>query len=70
MSWFWGLMTAGCFLGMALLSRKDRKLLGLRAGASFLYLTLGYVLSVGFWAQPIVTNATINLRKASIQAST
>ena len=150
-SWFWGLMTAGCFLGLVLLKLFDsRKVLicfsvgailcltaalfgpsqvsviafpaiglfasvmwpilvslalnsvsehhgslagilttgimggaivpliigrigdyfGLRAGVSFLYLTLGYVLSVGFWAKPIVTNATINLRKTEIPAST
>ena len=31
--------------------------LGLRAGMSFLYLTLACVLSVGFWAKPIITNA-------------
>lgn len=37
---------------------------GLRAGVSFLYLTFGGVLSVGFWAKPIITNATIALKKA------
>ena len=31
---------------------------GLRAGLSFLYLTFGCVLTVGFWAKPIITNAT------------
>jgi fucose permease len=31
---------------------------GLRAGMMFLYLTLGWVLSIGFWARPIVTNKT------------
>jgi len=37
---------------------------GLRTGAAFLYLTLGCVLSVGFWAKPLITNATVNLKKA------
>lgn len=37
---------------------------GLRAGVSFLYLTFGCVLSVGFWAKPIITNATVSLKKA------
>ena len=34
---------------------------GLRFGMFFLYLTLGYILSIGFWAKPIITNKTINL---------
>jgi fucose permease len=33
--------------------------LGLRSGMFFLYLTLGYILSVGFWARPIISNKTI-----------
>jgi FHS family L-fucose permease-like MFS transporter len=32
---------------------------GLRTGMAFLYLTFGCVFSVGFWAKPIITNATI-----------
>jgi fucose permease len=32
---------------------------GLRSGMFFLYLTLGYILSVGFWARPIISNKTI-----------
>ena len=32
---------------------------GLRTGMLFLYITLGYILSVGFWAKPIITNKTI-----------
>jgi fucose permease len=144
-SWFWGLLTAGCFIGMGLLKLFDsRKVLigtsigallcltaalfgparvsflafpavglfasvmwpilislalnsvaehhgpfagilstsimggavvpliigrvgdrfGLRAGVSFLYLTFGYILSVGFWAKPLITNATVSLKKA------
>lgn len=34
-------------------------LFGLRAGMCFLYLTFGCVLSVGFWARPLISNATI-----------
>ena len=37
--------------------------LGLRVGMVFLYLTFGYILSIGFWAKPIITNKTIKLRK-------
>jgi len=32
---------------------------GLRVGLMFLYLTFGWVLSVGFWARPIIKNKTI-----------
>jgi FHS family L-fucose permease-like MFS transporter len=33
--------------------------LGLRNGMLFLYITMGYILSIGFWAKPIITNKTI-----------
>jgi MFS transporter, FHS family, L-fucose permease len=36
---------------------------GLRAGLCFLYLTFGWVLTVGFWAKPIITNATVHRKK-------
>jgi fucose permease len=32
---------------------------GLRTGMFFLYLTMGYILSIGFWAKPLITNKTI-----------
>lgn len=31
----------------------------LRIGMSFLYLTLGYILCIGFWAKPLITNQTV-----------
>ncbi|MBZ5858269.1 sugar MFS transporter [Flavihumibacter profundi] len=37
--------------------------LGLRYGMLFIYLTMGYILSIGFWARPIVTNKTISRKK-------
>jgi FHS family L-fucose permease-like MFS transporter len=37
---------------------------GLRNGMLFLYITLGYILSVGIWAKPLVTNKVIR-RKVS-----
>ena len=40
---------------------------GLRAGMAFLYVTFGCVLSVGFWAKPIIANATISFKKAVVQ---
>jgi fucose permease len=36
--------------------------LGLRTGMCFIYLTMGFILSIGFWARPIITNKTISLR--------
>jgi fucose permease len=38
---------------------------GLRVGMSFLYLTFGCVLSAGFWAKPLITNATILQKRAN-----
>jgi MFS transporter, FHS family, L-fucose permease len=35
--------------------------LGLKTGMCFLYLTLGFILSIGFWAKPIIKNKTIKL---------
>jgi FHS family L-fucose permease-like MFS transporter len=32
---------------------------------AFLYITFGFVLSVGFWARPIINNATIRLKNES-----
>jgi MFS transporter, FHS family, L-fucose permease len=43
---------------------------GLRAGVAFLYLTFACVLTVGFWAKPIVTNATVSLKKTAVQPTT
>ena len=40
---------------------------GLRNGMLFLYFTYGVVLSVGFWAKPLITNATIDSRKTAAQ---
>lgn len=36
---------------------------GLRAGMTVLYLTLGYILAIGFWARPLVDNATMSLKE-------
>ncbi|MEL7833730.1 sugar MFS transporter [Fodinibius sp. Rm-B-1B1-1] len=33
--------------------------LGLKFGLFFIYITFGYILSIGFWADPLVTNKTI-----------
>jgi len=41
---------------------------GLRMGLSFLYVTFACVLSVGFWAKPLITNATVSLKRAEVQS--
>src|SRR5712672_3364593 len=38
---------------------------GLRTGMAFLYLTFSFVLSVGIWARPVISNATIRPKKES-----
>ena len=41
---------------------------GLRAGMFVIYITLGYILSIGFWAKPIITNETIASKKEAVTA--
>jgi MFS transporter, FHS family, L-fucose permease len=41
---------------------------GLRAGVAFLYVSFACVLSVGFWAKPLISNATLDLKKAVAQS--
>jgi FHS family L-fucose permease-like MFS transporter len=36
---------------------------GLRTGMLFIYITMGYILSVGFWARPFIKNKTIDIFK-------
>jgi fucose permease len=43
----------------SLLIGKLKDLIGLQVGMMILYLPLAYILSVSFWAKPIVQNATI-----------
>ncbi len=38
-------------------------LFGLRVGLMFLYITLGYILSIGLWARPLIKNETIWSKK-------
>ena len=42
---------------------------GLRSGLAFLYVTFGVVLSVGFWARPLINNETMKVKKASAEAA-
>ena len=40
---------------------------GLRCGVAFLYFTFGCVLSVGFWARPLIANATVKLKVSNAE---
>ncbi len=40
---------------------------GLRNGLSLLYLTFACILLIGFWAEPIIPNATVSLKRAVAQ---
>jgi FHS family L-fucose permease-like MFS transporter len=38
-------------------------LMGLKMGMLFLYLTFGYLLSIGFWSKPLINNEVISINK-------
>ncbi len=44
---------------VALIIGRLGDMFGLRRGMFFLYITLGYILSIGLWAKPIIVNETI-----------
>jgi len=54
-------IVGGAFVSLAVGSLGDR--FGLRASMGLLFVTLGYILSVGFWAKPLVSNATVPWRE-------
>jgi MFS transporter, FHS family, L-fucose permease len=41
-----------------------KDMIDLRTGMLILYITLGYILSISFWAKPLIANETIMLKKA------
>jgi fucose permease len=62
---FSGILCTGIAGGaiVSLLVGKLKDMMGLQAGMTVLYLTLGYILSLSYWAKPIVKNATIKIKK-------
>ncbi|HEV7242662.1 MAG TPA: MFS transporter [Thermoanaerobaculia bacterium] len=54
-------IVGGAFVSLAVGSLGER--VGLRTGMLLLYVTLGYILSIGFWARPLVHNATVSVRE-------
>jgi len=53
-------IVGGAFISLAVGWLGER--VGLRAGLLLLFVNLGYILSIGFWARPIVNNATVRLK--------
>ena len=62
---FSGILCTGIIGGAVLppVIGKLGDLFGLRLGMMVLYLTLGYIISIGFWARPLILNATIRSKK-------
>jgi fucose permease len=62
---FAGILCSGIAGGaiVSLLIGKLKDIIGLQAGMTVIYITLGYILSLSFWAKPIITNATIKRKK-------
>jgi FHS family L-fucose permease-like MFS transporter len=61
---FAGILSTGIVGGaiVPLIIARIGDMFGLRAGLTFLYFTFGCVLSVGFWARPLILNATIGAK--------
>lgn len=64
---FSGILCTGIAGGavFSLLIGKLKDIIGLRPGMLILFLPLIYILSLSFWAKPIVSNATINKRNSN-----
>lgn len=64
---FSGILVTGIFGGavVPLIVGSLGDVFGLRTGMLFLYLTFGYILSIGIWAKPIIRNKTVDLFSSS-----
>jgi len=67
---FAGILGTGIMGGavMPIIIGRVGDLLGLRGGLTLLYITFGYIFCVGFWAKPLVNNATVNLKRKDASA--
>jgi len=52
-------IVGGAFVSLAVGALGER--VGLRAGMLLLFANLAYILSIGFWARPLVDNATVSM---------
>ncbi|MDA0671585.1 MAG: MFS transporter [Bacteroidetes bacterium] len=64
---FSGILVTGIFGGavVPLIVGSMGDAFGLRTGMLFLYITFGYILSIGIWAKPIIRNKTVDLFSSS-----
>jgi fucose permease len=62
---FSGILVSGIAGGalISLLIGGLKDWIGLRQGMFVIYLTLGYILFLSYWAKPLIANKTINLKK-------
>ncbi len=62
---FSGILCSGIFGGalVPLIIGWLGDLIGLKLAMLFLFVTLGYILSIAFWAKPIIDNKTVSLRE-------
>lgn len=65
---FAGILTTGIVGGAVLPAVIGRigDRFGLRGGLLLLYLAFAFIFSVGFWARPLVNNATLRLKRSSL----
>ena len=63
---FAGILCTGIAGGavVSLLVGKLKDLFGLQAGMTILFITLAYILSISFWAKPIISNALITKKNS------
>jgi fucose permease len=68
---FTGILTTGIMGGavVTVIIGRVGDHLGLRTAMALLYLTFGYVWSVGFWAKPLISNATVGGKGKDVPAS-
>jgi len=69
---FTGILGTGMGIGGAIVPLIIGRIgdhVGLRSGMIFLYATFGFVLSTGFWARPLIGNATIDRKRPATEAA-
>ena len=62
---FSGILCSGIFGGalVPLIIGSLGDMLGLKVAMMFLFVTLGYILSIAFWAKPLVNNKVISVKE-------
>jgi len=58
-------ISGGAIIPLIVGSLGDR--FGLKFGMYFIFLTLAYILSIGFWSKPLINNEIIGSKKIETQ---